>query len=461
MLISKLEGRGFLRATAVSAAALALTLSLAVPCAGGPTEADGAFGDTGVTAVQRWAIHGQFTYVEQDDSNFHDPYDGPNSLAPGHGKETTDLDLWAGVALWPGAQAWINPQLDQGFGLSDTLGVAGFPSGEAYKVGANAPYLRLQRIFVRDTFSGSGERMAVKADAMWLGGEQSSNRWVVTLGKFAVTDVFDNNQYAHDPRADFMNWTAIDGGAFDYAADAWGFTLGAAVERYQGPWSMRLGVFDLSTVPNSVHLDPGFHEFQMLAELEHRHSIAGHRGKLMLTAFDTRGRMGLLDQAVSLAMTTDTTVNIAAVRQYRGRLGGVFNLEQELTESLGLFARYSKAAGNVEPYEFTDVDRSVEVGASWKGAAWKRGDDTFGVALIDNGISAEREQFLSAGGLGILIGDGRLPHPGPEEILETYYSAVVIEHLAVSFDYQYVEHPAYNRDRGPVSVLAVRVHAQF
>jgi high affinity Mn2+ porin len=423
--------------------------------------ATGGADDDTAGEPQRWAIHGQFTYVEQDDPNFHDPYDGPNSLAPGHGKETTDLDLWAGVALWSGAQAWINPQLDQGFGLSDTLGVAGFPSGEAYKVGANAPYLRLQRIFVRDTINGAGERIAVKPDAMWLGAEQSVNRWVVTLGKFAVTDVFDNNPYAHDPRADFMNWTAIDGGAFDYAADAWGFTLGAALERYQGPWSVRLGVFDLSTVPNSVHLDPGFHEFQILTEVEHRHAIAGQGGKLMLTAFDTRGRMGLLDQAVALGDVTDTPVNIAAVRRYRGRLGGVFNLEQELTGSLGLFARYSKAAGNVEPYEFTDVDRSVEVGAALQGAAWRRSDDTFGVVLIDNGISAEREQYLNAGGRGILIGDGRLPRPGAEEILESYYRVAVISQLAVSLDYQYVEHPAYNRDRGPVSVYAVRVHAQF
>jgi high affinity Mn2+ porin len=410
---------------------------------------------------QAWAVHGQFTYVEQQDSNFHDPYSGANSLKPGHGKETTDLDIWLGAALWTGAEVWIDPQLDQGFGLSDTLGMAGFPSGEAYKVGSNAPYLRLQRLFVRDSIDGDGDRTPVQPAAMWLGRQQSANRWVITLGKFAVTDVFDNNQYAHDPRADFMNWTAIDGGAFDYAADAWGFTLGVAIERYQGPWTVRLGVFDLSNVPNSVHLDPGFHEFQILTELEHRHAIGGHDGKLMLTAFESRGRMGLLDQAMALAQSTDTPVNIAAVRRYRGRLGGVFNLEQELTESLGLFARYSKAAGNVEPYEFTDVDRSIELGGSLKGAAWQRRDDTLGLAVIDNAISAEREQYLDAGGLGILIGDGQLPQPGPELILESYYSVALLAHLALSLDYQYVDHPAYNRERGPASIFAVRLHAQF
>jgi high affinity Mn2+ porin len=413
------------------------------------------------TAAQAWAIHGQFTYVEQEDSNFTAPYSGANSLTPGHGKETMDLDVWAGIALWRGAEVWINPELDQGYGLNDTVGLAGFPSGEAYKVGSNAPYFRLQRVFLRDTLNGEGERTAVKPVAMWLGAEQSASRWVVTLGKFAVTDVFDNNQYAHDPRADFMNWAAIDGASFDYAADAWGFTVGAALERYQGPWTVRAGFFDLSTIPNSVHLDPGFHEFQILAEIEHRHAISGHDGKLMVTAFESRGRMALLDQALALAQSTGTPPAPAAVRQYRGRFGGVFNLEQTVSESLSLFARYSKAAGNVETYEFTDVDRSLEFGASLKGAAWQRGEDTLGLAFIDNGISAEREHYLNAGGLGILVGDGQLPHPGSEEILESYYSVALVAHLAVSVDYQYVDHPAYNRDRGPVSIFALRVHAQF
>jgi high affinity Mn2+ porin len=410
---------------------------------------------------EAWALHGQFTYVEQEDSNFSAPYSGPNSLTPGRNKETTDFDIWAGVALWPGAEAWIDPEINEGFGLNNTLGVAGFPSGEAYKVGSNRPYFRLQRAFLRDTINDDGERMRVEPEAMWLGGEQSANRWVFTAGKFGVIDIFDNSQYAHDPRGDFLNWTAVDGGAFDYAADAWGFTVGAAIERYQGPWTVRFGVFDLSNVPNSVHLDPGFHEFQMIAEIEHRHELDGQAGKAMVTAFDSRGRMGLLDQAVALAQATNTPVDISAVRQYRGRLGGSVTFEQALSADLGVFARYSKAAGNVETYEFTDVDRAIEAGLSVKGSAWKRGKDTFGLVLMDNGISAEREQYLNAGGLGILVGDGRLPHAGAEEILETYYSAALISHLTLSLDYQYIEHPAFNRDRGPVSVLAVRVHAEF
>jgi high affinity Mn2+ porin len=412
-------------------------------------------------APQAFAVHGEFTYIEQEDSGFSAPYAGPNSLTPDQGRETVDASLSIGTKLWSGAQLWINPEVDQGFGLNDTLGVAGFPSGEAYKVGATHPYFRLQRLFVRDTVDGDGEREPVAASAGVLAGERSVNRWVFTVGKFSVTDIFDGNDYAHDPREDFLNWAAVDAGAFDYAADAWGYTVGAAVERYQGPWAVRAGVFDLSDVPNSARLEPGFHEFQMIAEVEHRHEIAGHPGKVLITGYETRGRMGLLDDAIAVAATTGAPAEIAAVRQYRSRFGGLINLQQELLTDFGVFARYSKAAGNVEAYEFSDIDRSIAVGMSLKGRLWRRSQDSVGVAFIDNGASAERERFLNAGGLGILVGDGRLPHPGAEQIAETYYSASLCSYAQLSFDYQWIANPAYNRDRGPVSVFAVRVHAQF
>jgi high affinity Mn2+ porin len=410
---------------------------------------------------QSFAVHGEFTYVEQEDSNFNAPYGGPNSLTPGQGRETTDANLSLGAALWSGAEIWINPEADQGFGLDDTLGIAGFPSGLAYKVGANHPYFRLQRLFVRETINGAGEREPVAAAAGVLGGERSVDRWVFTVGKFGVTDIFDSNDYAHDPREDFLNWAAIDAGAFDYAADAWGYTVGAALERYQGQWSLRAGIFDLSDVPNSAHLEPGFHEFQMITELEHRHQIAGHPGKVLVTGYETRGRMGLLDEATAIAEATDTPADVAAVRRYRSRFGGLVDFQQELMPDLGVFARYSKAAGNVEAYEFADIDRSLAAGLSLKGRLWHRGQDAVGAVFIDNGISAARERFLDAGGLGILVGDGKLPHPAAEQIVETYYSASLCSYVQLSFDYQWVTNPAYNRDRGPVSVFAVRVHAQF
>ena len=410
---------------------------------------------------ERFAIHGQLTYTEQAASDFNAPYAGPNSLTPNKNAETVDLSLFIGARMWSGAEFWINGEVDQGFGLDDTVGLAGFPSGEAYKVGENQPYVRMPRLFVRQTLNLDDRREAVESGQMQLAGSRSPDCWILTVGKFSVPDIFDNNQYAHDSKNDFLNWTALDAGSYDYAADAWAFTVGAAAEWYHDAWALRFGIFDLSNIPNSPDLEPAFHEFQYDAEAEKGFQIAGRAGKLRLTAFDSRGRMGLLDQAVALAESTGTPVNIASVRSYRSRMGASLDLEQQLAADLGMFARLGKAAGNVEAYEFTDVDRSASAGLSLQGTRWNRPGDTVGLAGMMNGISGERERYLDAGGLGILVGDGKLPHPGNEKIIETYYSLALARVVHLSFDYQYVVNPAYNRDRGPVSIYAVRLHAQF
>src|SRR5579859_386113 len=406
---------------------------------------------------ERYAVHGQFTYVEQETSDFTSPYRGPNSLSPRKGAETTDATIYAGMSLWRGAEGWINGEIDQGFGLDNTLGVAGFPSAEAYKVGKNQPYLRLPRLFVRQTIDLGAARVPVDAGANQLAGSQATDRLVFTVGKMGVSDIFDTNRYAHDQRADFLNWTAIDAGTFDYAADAWGYTVGAAAEWYQASWALRAGLFDLSNVPNSTQLEPAFHEFQTDFEIEKRLQPGGRPGKLLLTVFDSRGRMGSLDDAVARAEATQTPVDIASVRRYRSRTGASLSVEQEIASGLGFFARVGKAGGNVEVYEFTDVDRTAAAGLALQGVPWHRGDDTLGVAAIVNGISAARQRYLNAGGLGILVGDGRLPRPGPEQIMETYYSLAVFRYARLTLDYQWIGNPAYNRDRGPVSVFAVRV----
>ncbi|HMD75031.1 MAG TPA: carbohydrate porin [Steroidobacteraceae bacterium] len=449
-------GRAAARRCVMSAAAFAAFCFAPLGLFAAPPAAFAADG-----ADQSFAMHGQATYVEQEAGSFTAPYAGANSLSPNQGRETTDATLSLGARLWSGAEGWIAAEIDQGFGLDATLGVAGFPSAEAYKVGRNSPYLRLPRVFVRQTVNLGAPTETVDADQMQLAGRRSSDRWVFTVGKFGVTDIFDTNQYAHDARNDFFNWTAVDAATFDYAADAWAYTVGAAAERYQGSWTARAGLFDLSTVPNSTHLDPGFHEFQIVWEFEHRHEWGGQPGRLLLTGFDTRGRMGRLDAAIALARLTGTTPNTADVRTYGSRVGLSLDLEQQLSADLGLFARIGKAPGNVEVYEFTDVDRSICAGLSLKGSGWGRRDDTIGIAGIVNGISAEREQYFNDGGLGILVGDGRLPHPGAEQIIETYYSIAVLAWAHVSLDYQWVKNPGYNMDRGPAPIFAVRVHAQF
>jgi high affinity Mn2+ porin len=407
-------------------------------------------------------FHSQTTFVEQAYPAFRSPYQGAQSLpGGGQGRETWDATLYAGVRLWQGAELWINPEIDQGFGLENTLGVAGFPSAEAYKQGFDYPYARLPRTFIRQTIDLGGETQKIEAGANQFAGSQTANRLVITVGKFSVSDMFDENKYAHDPRNDFLNWALVDVGTFDYAADAWGYTYGAAVEWYQGNWTLRGGLFDLSIVPNSADLDPTFGQFQWVGEIERRYDLWSHPGKIAVTGFLSRGRMGSFEDAIELAEITGGPADIAAVRQYQSRGGVSMNLEQEITSYLGAFIRAGWADGNVEPFEFTDIDRSVAAGLSLNGKPWGRPDDTVGFAGIVNGISSVHEAFLNDGGLGILIGDGMLPHPGLEQIIETYYSYAISTSTKVSFDYQLIVNPAYNTDRGAVNVFAGRVHTAF
>ncbi len=410
--------------------------------------------------TDRFAFHAQATYLNQYDPPFRAPYSGTNSLAPNIGRETGDVTLYAGVRLWQGAEAWVNPEIDQGFGLSGSLGVAGFPSGEAYKVGADYPYTRLDRAFVRQTIDLGGDTQKVDAGQNQFSGSQTSDRLVFTVGKIGVVDIFDTNRYAHDPRGDFMNWSIVDTATFDYAADSWGYTVGATAEWYQGPWTLRGGLFDLSIAPNTTSLDSRFGQFQWVGEIERRYSIWDQPGKLAITGFLTRGRMGSFQDAIQLAALTGGPADISAVRQYQSRGGISLNLEQQLIPNVGFFARAGFANGDIEPYEFTDVDRTVAAGLSVSGKQWGRDDDTFGIAGVVNGISGVHQAYLNAGGLGILVGDGQLPNPGSERIIEAYYSFPVFA-SKVTLDYQLIANPAYNRDRGPVSVLGVRVHAQY
>ena len=406
-------------------------------------------------------FHGQTTFTWQGYPAFRSPYQGLNSLpGGGEGRETWDATLYAGVRLWQGAELWLNPEIDQGFGLGNTLGVAGFTSGEAYKIGFADPYTRLQRAFIRQTIDLGGETQKVDAGINQFAGDQTANRLVMTVGKFSVADIFDNNKYAHDPRNDFLNWAVIDTATFDYAAEPWGYTLGAAAEWYQGDWTLRGGLFDLSILPNNLELDPTFDQFQWVGEIERRYELWGHPGKVAVTGFLSRGRMGTYADAIALAQITGSPADISAVRQYRSRGGLSLNIEQEITSDLGAFVRAGMTNGDIEPYEFTDVDRTVAAGLALKGTQWGRPDDTFGLAGVINGISAEHEAFFNAGGLGILIGDGQLPNPGLEQIIETYYQFPV-SFWHVTLDYQFIANPAYNRDRGPVSVFGARLHAQF
>ncbi|MDD5297894.1 MAG: carbohydrate porin [Rhodocyclaceae bacterium] len=408
-----------------------------------------------------WSIHGQMTNVTQWHPSFSAPYTGPNSLDPRRrNAETTDVTLFLGGRLWQGVELYLNPEYDQGFGLGNTLGMAGFPSGEAYKIGANTPYLRLPRAFIRQVIGLGGEQQKVEPGANQLAGSQPVENVTITLGKFSPVDIFDTNAYAHDPRADFLNWAIVDAGAYDYAADAWGFTKGGAVEWTQSWWTLRGGYFTLSTIPNTTTLDRNFKQYEWVGEVEARHQFLARPGKVKLLGYVNRGYMGGYADAVRLARQTNSTPDMARVRSFASRPGYALNVEQELAADLGFFARASVNDGGKEAFEFTEINRSLSAGLSLKGDRWGRHDDTVGLAVVVNALSSEARDYFAAGGMGILIGDGGLNY-GSEKIAELYYSWRVEKRLTLGADYQYVVNPAYNRDRGPVPILGLRLHAEF
>ena len=421
------------------------------------------------TEASIFDFHGQSTFTWQGYPPIRSPYHGEYSLpGGGEGREVADFTLFAGVRLWKGAEFWINPEIDQGFGVGDTRGAAGYPNGESYKLGSETPYARVQRYFIRQTIDLGGETEKVEGGINVFEGSQTANRVVLTAGRFAVTDLFDTNQYANNAKADFLNWSMINAGTFDYAGDGWGFTYGAAAEWYQGKWTLRAGVFDLSPTPAdgdsplAYGLDPTFKQLEYVGEIEERHELNGQPGKLKVTGFVAVGRAGLFQDAINLAIATGQPADITQVRNhYNPRPGVSVNLEQQVTPDLGIFARAGWADGAVEPWDFTDIDGTVQAGVSFSGKQWGRPDDRVGIAGVVNSIAGVHQAYFNDGGLGILIGDGILPHPGLEKIIEAYYSYSLTSSTKFTFDYQFIDNPAYNTDRGPANFFTGRFHWQF
>ena len=408
-----------------------------------------------------WQVGGQGTLVTQGDFGVPGAFRGTNSLSPAsQARETVDLTLYAGLHPWKGAEIWISPEIDQGFGLSDTLGLAGFSSGEAYKIGASSPYIRLQRLFFRQTFDLGGDKEDVGKDLFSFAASPTKDRLVFTAGKISVGDVFDTNAYAHDPRGDFLNWTIIDTGTFDYAADAWGYSYGATLEWYTGDWTLRGGGFSLSKIPNGSDLNSTFGEYQFVGELERRYRLFKREGKLKITGYESRARFGDFADAIRLGQETDSTPSVALVRRYRGHAGIGLDWEQPVSDDAGVFGRAGYDDGHQQSYEFVDSNRTAAAGVSVQGKRWGRPDDTVALAGVVNDISKDFRDYLADGGLGLLIGDGQLPHYESERILETYYSYKLADFAHLSVDYQFVDNPAYDRSRGPVNILGVRLHLQ-
>jgi high affinity Mn2+ porin len=413
-------------------------------------------------SFQAWNFHVQNTDIGQADPAFPAKYSGPNSLnSQGEFKETVSLDLFAGVRLWPGAELHADGLMWQGFGLSQTLGAEAFPNGEAFKVGTKVPKVNLARVFIRQTFGFGGEQEDVADDQLDLAGKEDISRLTVTLGRISVKDIFDNNAYANDPRTQFMSWAFMANQAWDYPGDSLGYTTGVALEFNQPQWTLRYGWFQMPRVANGMGQDMHYLEaWGMVTELERRFTIADHPGTVRLLAFLNRAHMGDYAQATEEAIENSEPADIANTRAYRLKYGFGLNLEQEIVKNVGVFSRIGWSDGGSEAWVFSDVDRSATAGISVKGAFWNRTDDTFAIAGAVNGISHVHQEFLEAGGTGILAGDGALDY-GWEKSMETYYDCAIWKTIHAALDYQFISDPAFNQDRGPVSVFSARIHWEF
>ena len=421
-----------------------------------------ASGDSWTIDPNSWNVHGQLTYIEQGYPAFRSPYQGTNSLTGASQiQNTMSATAFIGYRPRDGTEIYINPELMQGFGLSDTLGVADFPNGEAQKSNFPAPRIDLARVMVRQTFGLGGEQEDIADGPNQLAGKQDISRITVTAGRFSVIDIFDGNSYSHDPRADFLSWNMYCCGSYDLTMDKISYTWGAAVELNQKDWAIRGGYFLVPIVSNSNSFDTRTPEHgEYIGELELRYSLYSQPGKLRLMGWTNIANMGSYADALAMPITTPNYPDLSQTRQVRTNYGFVVNLEQAITNDLGVFSRASWSPGLVEIIGWTDCDSSLSFGTVLKGSAWGRPDDRIGVAGLIEGLSPSARAYFAAGGLGILIGDGQLNYR-PEQILEVYYAFSLNKWATLTFDYQFVDCPGYNADRGPVSIFSGRLHAQF
>ncbi|TDF65919.1 carbohydrate porin [Cupriavidus sp. L7L] len=438
-------------------AALACCACLPAATAQQATAADAA-----ADADSPFAFHGQSTYVWQRKPAFNAAYSGPNSLGTERAKSysfSATLDL--GLKLWRGAEFHFNPEATQGVPFSGLHGLGGLSNGELGKAASTSPVFYRARAFVRQTWGMGGGSEALEADFNQFARTVDRQRVVLTAGNFGVLDVFDQNEFGSDPRTQFMNWSFMTHGAFDYPADARGYTWGVSLEYIGDGWSARIGRFLQPLESNGLELDTRmFEHYGDIIELEKRYQLAGRPGAARLLLFRNKARMGAFSDAIQFGIANNTTPDLAEVRREHAKTGVGVTLLQEVSDSLGVFARASLSDDKTETYAFTEIGRQVSGGGVMKGDAWGRARDALGVAVAINMLGGQHRNYLAAGGQGAFLGDGALRY-GPEQILEIYYSFQPVKYLSISPDFQFVRNPGYNRDRGPVKFYGVRFHGEF
>jgi hypothetical protein len=412
-----------------------------------------------------WWLSGQINVINQFHGRFHSPYSGPNSLrAEPEDRTSVVATLFAGLRVTPITELLVDLESAGGGGVSDALGLAGFTNLDVVRnptLGA-APYLaraELHQIVPLGARREPAERGPRNGFA-----ELPARRLELSAGKLSSADFFDLSGPASDSHRQFMNWTVDNNGAWDYAADTRGYTLGAVLGYHDGPWTVRFGELAMPKVANGIDYDPDvlYARGENLEGQLAQRWLPGRAGSLRLLLYLNHARMGSYDEATRAFLDGhDPRPDITAHRaRGRTKYGFALGAEQELTASLRGFLRLGWNDGANESFAYTEVDDTVELGGDLAGRAWCRPEDRVGLALVTNGLSAPHRRYLELGGLGFLLGDGAL-HSGRETIIESYYTASVWRGISVAADLQLVVNPGYNQDRGPVAVGALRLHLEL
>jgi high affinity Mn2+ porin len=410
----------------------------------------------------RFNIHFQTTYIYQYKPAFHSPYEGSNSLSGQEDNENSiTATLFFGARLWKGAEFYLNPELAGGSGLSGALGMAGSSNGETFRVGNPSPTLYTGRYFLKQSFRLGKEDEWLNDGANQVAEYLPKNRLSFYLGKFSLGDLFDNNEYSNSPRTQFLNWALMNNGSWDYAANVRGYTYSFATELINNKMAYKLAFSTLPKVANGPDLNFNFKDSFALAinaEIDRSYSINGKSGTLRFLGFHNTTNMGNYVEAIRDSGKPDV---VSTRKLGRTKWGLGINFDQELSKYTGLFGRLGWNDGINETWAFTEIDRTVSLGASLNGSRWNRTEDNAGIAVVLNGLSKDHKNYLAEGGSGFILGDGALNY-GIESIAELYYNFKPNKlPIWLTGDYQFCVNPGYNKDRGPVHIFSIRFHTDF
>jgi high affinity Mn2+ porin len=407
----------------------------------------------------RFWLSFQANFIRQQYPSFPAKYSGPNSLLPDAGHATSRIEtLYSGIRLTKNLEFLLDIESAGGFGLSNALGVAGFTNVDVVRNPSlgESPYV--SRVMLHYTLPLSDTMVDQARNPLSLASKVPERRLEFRFGKMSTVDFFDLNSVGSDSHLQFMNWSAVNNGAYDYAADTRGYTYGLLIEFYDKAWALRYGEMLMPTVANGITLDwniarAGGQNF----EAEYHSNILKNRQTVVRgLAFLNRANMGSYRIANQSPGIPDITLSR---QQGRTKYGFGFNAEQELTDAWRAFGRLGWNDGRNESYAYTEIDNTVEFGSDLRGRFWKRQADKLGAVFISNGISSEHARYLSLSGLGFILGDGGLNY-GREDIFEAYYTAHLWRGVSIAADVQRVTDPGYNRDRGPALVTSFRIHVE-